>query len=195
MDVNKLNTATKITIFRIILIPVILVVLLFPYSGTSEIQLFGLKMYPPFFLSLIIFIIASLSDAIDGHIARKTNTITNLGKFLDPVADKLLVNTLLIYLSATNHIPVLLTILMISRDVCVDALRMISSENNIVIAASSYGKLKTIFQMVTICLILLIALPGANLPIWLLVLTYVTTFISVVSGIDYFIKNKAVLKK
>ncbi|MDL2211699.1 CDP-diacylglycerol--glycerol-3-phosphate 3-phosphatidyltransferase [Erysipelotrichaceae bacterium OttesenSCG-928-M19] len=190
-----LNTATKITIFRIILIPLILIVLLFPYQNYYSIALFGFKMYLPYLIALVIFAIAALSDAVDGHIARTTNTITNLGKFLDPVADKLLVNTLLIFFTATNHIPVLVTILMISRDTIVDALRLICVENNIVVAASKYGKLKTVFQMVTICLILLFAFPDVALANWLLYLIYLTTFISVASGIDYFIKNRDTLRK
>ncbi|MDF9867132.1 CDP-diacylglycerol--glycerol-3-phosphate 3-phosphatidyltransferase [Bacilli bacterium PM5-3] len=194
----KINTATKITIFRIFLIPLILVILLFPYHDyeiNTTINLFGIEMYLPYFASLIVFAIASLSDALDGYIARSTNTITNLGKFLDPVADKLLVDSVLIYLVSSNHLPVILVIIMISRDIMVDTLRLLCVENNVVVAASIYGKLKTVFQMVMICLILLFALPNVELAKPLTYLAYLTTLLSVVSGIDYFIKNINLLKK
>ena len=194
----KINTATKITIFRVFLIPIVLLVLLFPYQHyeiNTNLSLFDTNFYLPYLVALIIFAIAAISDAVDGYIARSTNTITNLGKFLDPIADKLLVNSLLIFLSYTEHLPVIIVIVMIARDVIVDALRLICVENNIVIAASIYGKLKTVFQMVLICLVLLIAKPNEQLPVLLLGLAYLTTLISVVSGIDYFMKNINSLKK
>ncbi|WP_423363314.1 CDP-diacylglycerol--glycerol-3-phosphate 3-phosphatidyltransferase [Mycoplasma sp. P36-A1] len=189
----KINTATKITILRVLLIPIILLVLL--VLAPNSVEFVGHNFYIPYLIALIIYIVASVSDTVDGHIARSTNTITNLGKFLDPVADKLLVNTLLIYFTATGHIPPLVTILMIGRDTMVDALRMISVENNVVIAASKYGKLKTIFQMVSLGLILIFAYPGIELPNLLNYLIYLTTIISVFSGLDYFIKNKDSLLK
>lgn len=188
----KINTATKFTIFRIILIPAILLILFWPQL-TQGIKI--ADFYPPHLIAVIIFMIASITDAIDGYIARSTNTITNLGKFLDPVADKLLVNSALIYLAYTQHIPALLTIIMISRDIMVDALRLICVESNIVVAASKYGKLKTVFQMVAIILILLFAIPEEPIYFGLTILIYVTTLISVISGIDYFIKNRNVFKK
>lgn len=189
----KLNTATKITIFRILLIPLILVILFYP-QVTINLELFNIN-YMPYFIVAIIFAIASITDAIDGYIARSTNTITNLGKFLDPVADKLLVNSLLIYLGYAQNIPAILTIIMVSRDIMVDALRLICVESNIVVAASKYGKLKTILQMVTIVLILLFSSPFTPIHSVLTILIYITTLVSVLSGIDYFIKNIAALKK
>ena len=190
---KKLNLATKITLFRVILIPLLLIVLLLPIGNNVYFNIGFLKCYLPYFCGLIIFVVAALSDAVDGHIARSTNTITNLGKFLDPVADKLLVNSILIFFVATGHLPVLAVIIMILRDIAVDALRFIAAENNVVIAASIYGKLKTVFQMVTLSLLLLCALPGVALVGWLQVLVWLTTLISLVSGVDYFIKNKKVL--
>lgn len=190
----QINTATKITILRVLLIPIIIFILLYDW-GFKDLTLVGHKMYIPYLLALIIYIVASVSDAVDGHIARSTNTITNLGKFLDPVADKLLVNTLFIFFTATGHIPPLVTIIMIGRDTMVDALRMISVENNVVIAASKYGKLKTIFQMVSLGLLLFFAYPQTSLPTWLTYLIYLTTAISLFSGVDYFIKNKDSLFK
>lgn len=187
----KINLATKFTIFRIILIPIILLVLLVPLKQDNM----SSNLYWPNLIGLIIFIIASITDAIDGQIARRGNMVTNLGKFLDPVADKLLVNSVLIYLAYVDSIPVFLVIIMIMRDIIVDALRMIAVENRVVIAASIYGKLKTVFQMVLICLLLLLTRPFENPNIILIILSYITTLVSVVSGIDYLVKNISVLKK
>ena len=187
-----LNTATKITIGRVVLLPIIIIVLLFPYKFET-VTILGYNFYIRYLIALFIYIFASVSDAVDGYLARSTNTVTNLGKFLDPVADKLLVNTLFIYFTYTGHIPVLVTILIIGRDTMVDALRMIAVENNVVIAASKYGKLKTILQMVSLGLLLLVALPNQPLPQWLIILFYITTLASVLSGVDYFIKNKSSL--
>ncbi|MDR1781600.1 MAG: CDP-diacylglycerol--glycerol-3-phosphate 3-phosphatidyltransferase [Bacilli bacterium] len=190
---KNINLATKITLFRVVLIPLLLIVLLLPVGKNVYFNIGPLQCYLPYFIGLIIFVIASCSDAVDGYIARSSNTVTNLGKFLDPVADKLLVNSILIFFASTNHLPVLAVMIMILRDIAVDALRFIAAENNVVIAASIYGKFKTIFQMVSLSLVLLCALPQTNLYIWLLVLIWITTLISLVSGIDYFIKNKKVL--
>lgn len=193
----EINTATKITIFRMFLIPIIIVVLVFPYSIfniNTNIQLFNQTMYLPYFIALIIFTIASISDAVDGYIARSTKTVTTLGKFLDPIADKLLVNTLLIFLVFQNNFNVIFVILMISRDTIVDSLRFVAANNNVVIAASIYGKLKTIFQMITIILVLLLAIPNQELSTLLYSLTLITTIISLVSGYDYFIKTVKYLK-
>ncbi|MEG0283512.1 MAG: CDP-diacylglycerol--glycerol-3-phosphate 3-phosphatidyltransferase [Erysipelotrichales bacterium] len=184
----QINVATKITILRILLIPIIFIVLAV-CDDKSIINLGIMEVHAPYFYAFLIYVIASLSDAVDGHIARKTNTITNLGKFLDPIADKLLVNSILIYFVYTGHIPVWATILMVARDTIVDALRMICVENNIVIAASKWGKVKTVFQMVSIGLIFIFANPNVELANWLLYLVYLTTFASVASGVDYIIKN------
>lgn len=191
----KINIATKITLLRIILVPIVLVVLLFPYEGDINIMIDEFSVYTPYLVAAIIFMIASLTDALDGYLARKTNSITNLGKFLDPVADKVLVNSLLIYLAYVHNINVVLVIIMIARDIIVDALRMIAIENNKVIAASMLGKLKTVFQMVLIVLILLFSMPNNDVNNYLVVLSYITTIISVVSGIDYLIRNIGLFKE
>lgn len=187
----KINLATKFTIFRIILIPVILLVLLVPLKDNEIVS----GTYWPNIIGLIIFVIAAITDAIDGQIARRGNMVTNLGKFLDPVADKLLVNSVLIYLAYVDTIPLILVIIMIMRDIIVDALRMIAVENNVVIAANIFGKLKTIFQMVLIPLLLLFTIPFVQPNIFLLILAYLTTLISVISGIIYLVQNINVLKK
>lgn len=192
-----INTATKFTTFRVILIPIIIIVLIFPYSYfgiNTKVVIFNFEAYLPYLLSLFIFVVASITDAIDGHIARSTNTITNLGKFLDPVADKLLVNTLLIYLAYQSNFNVILVILMISRDTVVDALRFVAANNQVVIEASKYGKLKTILQMVTIILILLVAIPQQDLPAVVFALSIITTIVSLLSGFDYLVKGLKYLK-
>lgn len=189
----KNNLALKITLFRIILIPIILLILLVPINTNDFFYLFNIKIYIPYFIALIIFIVASLSDAVDGYVARATNTVTTLGKFLDPVADKLLVNSVLIYLASANQIPVLIVIIMILRDISVDALRLVAAQKNVVIAASILGKLKTIFQMISICLVLLYAYPNEPLNPLVLYLVYVATLISVLSGLNYFIKYKNII--
>lgn len=189
----KINLATKFTIFRIILIPIILFILFFPLNRENIANNMWGMFYWPNIIALVFFIIASITDAIDGHIARKYQMITNLGKFLDPVADKLLVNSLLIYLAYTDNIPVVLVIIMIARDILVDALRFIAAENKNVIAASIYGKLKTVLQMVLIILVLLFSVPFQQTNEWLIIFAYITTIVSVWAGIDYFIKNRKVL--
>lgn len=186
----KINTATKFTIARILMIPFLIIILLYPPNGINlTFSFISLQFYLPYFIAFIIFVVAAITDAIDGHIARSTNTITNLGKFLDPIADKLLVNSTIIYLAYNDNIPVLVTIIMIARDIIVDAMRLIAVENNIVIAASIYGKLKTILQMVMISLILLLGLPNEMVNGALMLITILATATSIYSGFDYIYKN------
>ena len=184
----KLNLATKITIFRIILIPVMIIVLLFNNNDDS-INIFGFKVYVPYLWALLIYVVAALSDALDGYIARSTNTVTNLGKLLDPIADKLLVNCLLLFFLFQNYLDFLSVLIIISRDIIVDALRMVCLENKVVIAASNLGKIKTILHMVTIGLVLFFAYPKEQLPTSINILVYLCVLMSLVSGFDYFKKN------
>lgn len=190
----KINNATKITLVRIVLIPIVLIVLMFPYRGDVTLKIDNYDVYAPYLIAALIFMFASLTDALDGYLARKTNSVTNLGKFLDPVADKLLVNSLLIYLSYVHNIDVLLVIIMTARDIIVDTLRMIAIENNQVIAAGLLGKLKTVFQMVLIVLILLFSFPNKDVHIVLIALSYITTIISVISGVAYLIKYRGLFQ-
>lgn len=170
-----MNLPTKITVFRIVIVPVIWVVLLFPYlSGWIR-----------YSLAFILFVVASISDFLDGYIARKYNMITSLGKFLDPIADKVLVNSTFIFLAYHNKVHLIFVLLMITRDTLVDALRMNASEKGIVVSAKLLGKLKTVFQMIAIAVGLF--------PIDFGITNYialVATIISVVSGIDYFLTLK-----
>ena len=216
-----MNTPTKITFSRIIL-----VVLLILFLATIDILgAINHDLVKPFFAFVgnthisvlylaicIVFIVASLTDALDGYLARKNNQVTDLGKFLDPVADKLLVNSLLIYLTIggfvrgyTNMnqyiIPTFCVIIMVGRDIVVDSLRFIAAKKNIVIAANIFGKAKTVAQMVTIPIVLLNGWPFTyfdfewNRDIRIVAfLVYITTLLSLISGIIYVVQNRNVLK-
>ena len=190
-----MNLPNKLTLFRIILVPVIALVWLFPYSDFGiEIGTFVFDNVTLPYLNLIVivlFVIASFTDFLDGHIARKRNLVTTFGKFVDPIADKLLVNMMLMILSYKHMIPLLCCVLMILRDIVVDGCRMLAAEKGVVVSAGMLGKLKTTLQMITIVLILLNNLP---FELWYLsmdeILIWFTTFISVAGGYSYFMQVK-----
>lgn len=156
-----MNLPNKITTLRLILVFIGFIVLLFPYPETMDIavlNIFLTEINLIYFIVGIIFILASITDFFDGYLARKLNLVTNLGKFLDPVADKVLTNGALIALLITpsfiqyEHItfPLWAVLIMVIRDLIVDTLRMIAIEQKKVISANIYGKVKTFFQMITI---------------------------------------------
>ena len=140
---------------------------------------------------LILFILASITDCLDGYIARKRQLITSFGKFIDPIADKMLVNTMLILFAASATVPVLPVIIMIWRDTIVDGLRMQASAKGKIVAAGFMGKVKTVLQMVTIVVILLNNLPFelARFPMGELLLWF-SACISLISGVSYFMQLK-----
>ncbi len=190
-----MNTPNKLTVFRIILVPVIVLVIVFPYAQFGiEIPnylLNGVFISLKNFIVLGLFALASITDFFDGYLARKNNQITTFGKFLDPIADKLLVNTLFIILAYQGVVPVVAVLLMIWRDTVVDGIRMLASSRGEVIAAGLLGKIKTVAQMLTIILLLLnnipfewIGLPVADIFVWF------STLVSVASGYSYFIAAK-----
>lgn len=183
---KKINLPNKITIFRMCVVIIILILALLPQGKTFNI--FSVDHDYRTITILILFIVGSISDFVDGYLARKNNLVTTFGKFMDPIADKLLVNTLFIILTGLGQMPWIITVIMISRDIIVDAIRLIVVEKGTVIAASKLGKLKTVTQM--IALILIIALPGLKWPVYF---AYVAALASLVSGIDYFVKNRKVL--
>lgn len=184
-----MNLPNKLTVFRMILVPIIVLLYLFPFGGELVILNQTLPIYQ--LVVVILFAIASFTDLLDGKIARKQNIVTTFGKFMDPIADKLLVNSLIILLACANEFSAIVPVIMISRDLVVDAVRLLASQNNVVLAASQLGKAKTVTQMLGIILVLLNNIPFCffNIPMDLLVI-YFATFISLVSGIDYFMKNK-----
>ena len=195
-----MNLPNKLTVIRIILAPIMVLVWLFPY------HLFGinLKVFSIGSVSLpliniivlVIFGLASFTDFLDGNIARKRNLITTFGKFADPIADKLLVNTTLIILVYKGAIPVVPVIIMLGRDIIVDGCRMIASQNGIVVAAGMLGKLKTVLQMLAIIVSLLNNLPFElySLPINDLLIWF-SALVSLLGGYSYFSQVKEYIFK
>lgn len=175
-----MNLPNKLTILRVILIPFFVVFMLFDITGAAD-----------KWIALVIFCVASLTDMLDGKIARKHNLVTNFGKFMDPLADKLLVCTALICLTSMNRLNVIVVLVIIAREFIISGFRLVASDNGIVIAASYWGKFKTVSQMALI-IVLIMDLGG----VWNVVgtvLTWVALLLTVVSLIDYIAKNKQVL--
>ena len=168
-----MNLPNKLTTFRVILIPFFVFFLLAPYfEGYGN------------YIALVIFIVASLTDFLDGKIARKYNLVTNFGKFMDPLADKLLVCSALICR---------IVIVIISREFIISGFRLIAADNGVVIAASYWGKFKTASQMVTVILLVL-NIQNTVFTVLGTVFIYISLVLTVVSLIDYIAKNKEVLK-
>ena len=178
-----MNLPNKLTIFRVILIPFFVFFMLAPYFPDNG-----------KFIAVAIFIIASLTDMLDGKIARKYNLVTNFGKFMDPLADKLLVCSAMICLVATGQLASWIVIIIISREFIISGFRLIAADNGIVIAASYWGKFKTVFQMLMI-IVLILDVQNAGFQVLGVILTYVALILTVVSLIDYIVKNKQVLKE
>lgn len=190
-----MNLPNKLTMFRIILIPVIILVYLFPYEAVGIIPMTfnvgGIELSVINLIALLIYIVAAVTDALDGNIARSRNLITTFGKFADPIADKLLTTTMFLLFVSQGLIPVVPVIIMIARDTFVDGCRMMAASNGKVVAAGMMGKLKTVLQMVTVALILLNNLPFAlfNLPLSDIML-WLSALVSFVSGVQYFNQMK-----
>lgn len=177
-----MNLPNKLTLFRVILIPFFVFFLLAPYfEGYGN------------YIAVAIFIVASITDFLDGKIARKYHLVTNFGKFMDPLADKLLVSSALICLVALNKIPAWIVIVIIAREFIISGFRLVAADNGVVIAASYWGKFKTAFQMVTV-IVLILNIPGKVFAVIGNVLIYISLVLTVISLIDYIAKNKDVLK-
>lgn len=177
-----MNLPNKLTIFRVILIPFFVFFLLAPYfPGYGK------------YIATAIFIIASLTDLADGKIARKYNLVTNFGKFMDPLADKLLVCSAMICLVETKKLAAWIVIIIIAREFIISGFRLVASDNGVVIAASYWGKFKTTFQMLMI-IALILDFDNYYFGILENILIYVALILTVVSLLDYIIKNKDVLK-
>ena len=174
-----MNLPNKLTIFRVVLIPFFVFFILVDITPYDK------------WIALAIFIIASLTDLLDGKIARKYNLVTNFGKFMDPLADKLLVCSALICLVSLGRIPASIVIVIIAREFIISGFRLIASDNGVVIAASYWGKFKTTFQMIMICLMIA---DIAAISILTTVIMWVALVLTVVSLVDYLAKNKDVMK-
>ena len=210
---KKMNLPNKITLIRVFLLPLIVIIPLLAkinpetnflnkdiiINGVIEAGRFNITWSN--FIILIIFIGASITDAIDGHIARSRNLVTDFGKFLDPLADKLLVTCAMLVLMEEGRLWGWVVALILAREFAITGLRSVAAANGTVIAASKYGKLKTITQMVMIIVLLVNNFPfsiiyihtGVYIP-FDLILVCLATLLTIISGVDYFIKNKEALK-
>lgn len=180
---TNMNLPNKLTILRVILIvPFVVFMLLTEKTDWSK------------WIALILFCAASITDALDGHIARRDNLVTNFGKFMDPLADKLLVCSALVCLVSLRMLPTVVCIIIIAREFAISGFRLVAADNGIVIAAGIWGKLKTISQMAMI--ILLIADLGSAWGVFHVIeniLIFVSTALTLISLADYIWKNKEVL--
>ena len=175
-----MNLPNKLTILRMIMIVPFVVFMLVPIGGAAG-----------KWIALALFVIASLTDLLDGKIARKYNLVTTFGKFMDPLADKLLVCSALICLVELGRIPAWIVIIIISREFIISGFRLVASDKGVVIAANWWGKFKTTFQMVMI--VLMIA-DIAALSIVTQIVMWIALILTIVSLIDYLVKNKDVMK-
>lgn len=170
-----MNTPNKLTVLRMILVPIFMVVYMLdsiPYHT---------------YFAAAIFILASVTDWLDGYLARKNNLVTNFGKFMDPLADKLLVTGALLCLMERDIVAFWVVMIIIAREFIVSGLRLVAVTKGIVIAAGSLGKLKTVTQLIAVTAAIL-ALP----PVLVDVLIYLSAFMTVLSGLDYLIQNRKV---
>lgn len=186
-----MNLPNKLTVFRMVLVPTILAVALLGEDEIVTWDILGSQLSLMHLICLVLFIIASLTDLFDGKLARKHNLVTTFGKFMDPIADKMLVNTMLVLLAYWRMIPVVCVVLMIMRDLIVDAIRLLAAEKQVVVAAGPLGKLKTVMQMAAIIIVLLDNFPLGFLGVSFdLITIWLATLISVISGLDYLNKHK-----
>ena len=187
-----MNLPNKLTVFRMTLILPFVILLLGGYEGWNWFTaLFGGILPYTDNYALAIFVIASLTDLLDGKIARKYDLVTNFGKFMDPLADKLLVCSAMICLTAMGRIPAWIVIVIISREFVISGFRLIASDNGKVIAASYWGKFKTTFQMVMVILMIAdieVLSPVTDLVMW------ISLILTVVSLVDYLMKSRDVMK-
>jgi CDP-diacylglycerol--glycerol-3-phosphate 3-phosphatidyltransferase len=193
-----MNLPTKITVARLFLTAVIIGLLLIPFSffgfNFPKFDINGVSVRLNYIIAGVIFIIASLTDFLDGYLARKNNQVTDLGKMLDAIADKVLVNPVLIVLAAQHFIPAIIPVIYVTRDIAVDAIKMQAASKGKVQAAIKTGKYKTAFMMIGICLVFFYNIPfefiNIRVDLGLLILACV---LSVVSAIEYFNINKELI--
>lgn len=193
-----MNLPNRLSLVRICIVPLIACIYLFPYAQfgieVMELDFDFVTLKITNVIVLVLFAAASITDFLDGYIARKHQLVTSFGKFIDPIADKLLVNTMLLLFAANGTAPIVPVLVMIWRDTVVDGLRMTASSKGIVVAAGFMGKVKTVAQMITIIVLLLNNLPFELLrfPMGELMLWF-SMCVSVISGIAYFMQLKDVI--
>lgn len=195
-----MNLPNKLSVIRITLVPIIVLVVIFPYTMFD----ISIPVYTFDYVSLslvnivvlLLFVFASFTDFLDGYLARKHNLITTFGKFIDPIADKMLTTTMFVIFASQGIIPMVAVLIMVWRDIIVDGIRMVASNEGKVIAAGYLGKIKTVAQMLTIIIILLnnlpfelVGFPMADFMLWF------SVSISFISGMSYFLQSKDFLFK
>ena len=175
-----MNTPNKLTVLRMIMVPFLVVFMLTGWGGQAN-----------RWICLVLFAAASITDWFDGYLARKNNLVTNFGKFMDPLADKLLVCSALICFIELGKLPAWIVIIIIAREFIISGFRLIAAENGVVIAANYWGKFKTVSQMIMI--ILLIADPGGIFDVITQVFVWLSVILTVISLLTYIMQNKSVL--
>ena len=194
-----MNVPNKITVCRIILSIFLLILMVFPLNkiGVSfpEIKISAdFIIDSKYLICGVIFLIASVTDYLDGHLARKYNLVTDLGKVMDAIADKILVNGVLILLATNGHISPIIPVVIVSRDIAVDSIKMVAGQKNGAVAASKAGKFKTAFMLVGITLLFFYDLPFSLINVYpSRVIIMIATVLSVLSGVQYYAKNKKYL--
>lgn len=194
-----MNVPNKITICRIILSILLIVLMIFPMNRIGldfpEFQINGkIIMDSKYVICGIIFVVASLTDFLDGHLARKYNLVTDIGKVMDAIADKILVNAVLIILAVNGYISVVVPVVIVSRDIIVDSIKMVAGQKSGAVGASKTGKIKTACMMSGITLLFFYNLPFSLININpARALIMIATVLSVISGVEYYVKNKKYL--
>lgn len=195
-----MNLPNKLTVLRVILIPFFVAVMLLSTSSWMMHYVMTSFDYGPYlvlrFLACAIFLIASFTDYLDGHIARKRGLVTNFGKFMDPLADKLLVCSALILLTAEGRLHALVTLIIVAREFIISGFRLIAADNGVVIAASKWGKLKTVTQMI-MCVLLILEIPVyfSGTDMYFVVqavmglIEVIAVLLTLISLVDYIAKN------
>lgn len=194
-----MNVPNKITICRIILSILLIVLMIFPMNRIGldfpEFQINGkIIIDSKYIICGIIFVVASLTDFLDGHLARKYNLVTDIGKVMDAIADKILVNAVLIILAVNGYISVVVPVVIVSRDIIVDSIKMVAGQKSGAVGASKTGKIKTACMMSGIALLFFYNLPFSLININpARALIMIATVLSVISGVEYYVKNKKYL--
>ena len=194
-----MNVPNRITLCRIILSVLLLVLIIFPMEKIGidfpEFKIANVIINSKYLICGVIFMIASLTDFLDGYLARKYNLVTDLGKVMDAIADKVLVNGVLIVLAVEGYISVVVPVVIVSRDIFVDSIKMVAGQKSGAVGASKAGKFKTAFMLVGITLLFFQDIPFSLLGVNFVSRTIImiATVLSVISGIQYYVKNKKYL--
>lgn len=176
-----MNLPNKLTVLRVLMVPFFVVFMLYPLAGDAS-----------KYVALALFCVASFTDFLDGYLARKYNLVTNFGKFMDPLADKLLVCSALVCLSSVGKLAAWITLIIIAREFIISGFRLVASDNGIVIAASYWGKFKTVSHMAMI-IMLILDIQNTAYQYATLVVVAIGLVLTVISLVDYVWKNKQVL--